>query len=194
MFSPGDQRILLDLAAAAIGRALKAGEPIPIDPSAFPESLRQDRACFVTLKIRERLRGCIGSIEAYRPLVSDVADNAYKAAFRDPRFPALREEEFRVASLSLSILTQPELFPVESEEDLIRRMHPGRDGLIIEEGTRRGTFLPSVWEDLGNPREFLRELKQKAGLPADYWSGTLRFLRYTAETIERDSIGGVPSG
>jgi len=187
LFPPEDRRILLGLAVDSISRALKDGAPMKIDPSAYPEPLRRKGASFVTLKIRERLRGCIGSIEAYRPLVDDVADNAYKAAFRDPRFPSLREEEFRGVSLSLSILTEPELLTVVSEEDLIRRIRPGIDGLIIEEGGRRGTFLPSVWEALSDPRRFLMELKQKAGLPSDHWSDTLRFRRYTAETIEGET-------
>jgi AmmeMemoRadiSam system protein A len=184
-FPPELRRILLDLAAETIARALEDRWPAEIDPSGYPEPLRRERACFVTLKIRGRLRGCIGSIEAYRPLVHDVVDNAYKAAFRDPRFPSLKADEFELASLSLSILTEPEALSVGSEEDLIRRLRPGFDGLIIEEGVRRGTFLPSVWEGIPDPRRFLMELKEKAGLPRDYWSDTLRFLRYTAETIEQ---------
>jgi AmmeMemoRadiSam system protein A len=138
-----------------------------------------------TLPVLDRqLRGCIGSLEAYRPLARDIAENAYAAAFLDPRFPPVTVDELQCIQLHLSILSRPETLIFESEEDLKRQLRQGVDGLILEAGARRATFLPTVWEDLTDKSEFLRRLKLKAGLPANYWSDTIRFSRYTARAID----------
>jgi AmmeMemoRadiSam system protein A len=129
------------------------------------------------------LRGCIGHLEATLPLVEDVAENAFSAAFRDPRFPALRDTEYAALELHISVLTPAEPLDCNSESDLLRQMRPYQDGLILAEGLRRGTFLPSVWEQLPEPREFLRHLKRKAGLPDDYWSPSLQIYRYETESF-----------
>jgi AmmeMemoRadiSam system protein A len=149
----------------------------------YPERLREPQASFVTLHLDESLRGCIGSLEARRPLVEDVMQNAYGAAFEDPRFPVLTLEEFERLNIHLSILSPPEPMVCSSEADLAAQLRPHVDGLVIEEGWRRGTFLPSVWEQLSDPYLFLRHLKRKAGLPEDYWSQTLRIMRYTVEAV-----------
>ncbi len=141
------------------------------------------RATFVTLTIDAQLRGCIGTLEARRALVEDVASNAYSAAFEDPRFAPLERAEFERLDIHLSLLSAPEPIQFGSEKDLLAQIRPSLDGLVLEEGARRGTFLPSVWEQLPDPVEFLRHLKRKAGLPADYWSATLRVSRYTSESI-----------
>ena len=120
-------------------------------------------------------------LEACRPLVEDVAENACAAAFDDPRFEPLSKEEFDELDIHISVLSPPEEMTFVSEKDLLERVRPGVDGLILQEGGRRGTFLPSVWEELPDKELFLMHLKMKAGLPNTYWSDSLRVFRYTAE-------------
>jgi hypothetical protein len=178
-----DRRVLLGLAANSIRHGLDHGRAKPVDPGDYSERLREKRAAFVTLKITKRLRGCIGSLGASRTLVEDVAHNAYAAAFADKRFSPVTADEAPRLDISISVLSPPQPLRFSSESDLIARIRPGVDGLILEEGDRRGTFLPVVWESLPSPREFLRHLKQKAGLPADYWSNSIRIKRYTTESF-----------
>lgn len=173
---------LAALARASIEKGLR-GERLAVRLEEHGPGLCRHRASFVTLKVEEQLRGCIGTLEAHRPLVIDVVENAYAAAYRDPRFPALTWPEFERLSLHISILSEPESLTFESEEDLLRQIRPGVDGLILSEGLRRGTFLPAVWQSVPEPREFLRHLKCKAGLPPEYWSASIRVARYTAESI-----------
>lgn len=175
-------RQLLALAGAAIRKGLDGGR-LTVRTVDYPEPLRQPRASFVTLHVDAALRGCIGSLEARRALVEDVAHNAHAAAFDDPRFSPLTHAEFERLDIHISVLSPSEPLQFESEEELLRQLRPQVDGLILEEHSRRGTFLPSVWEQLPEPREFLRHLKRKAGLPADYWSHTLRVLRYTVQAF-----------
>jgi|OpeIllAssembly_1097287.scaffolds.fasta_scaffold180978_2 AmmeMemoRadiSam system protein A len=175
-----ERRALLDLARASIRHGLAEHGPQPVDPLDYPPALREPRAAFVTLNRNGQLRGCIGHLEACQALVQDVAENAFSAAFRDPRFPPLRDEEIEGLEVHISILSPPEPLSVTSEADLLQQMRPGIDGLILEEGPHRGTFLPAVWESLPDPKRFLLHLKQKAGLPPAYWSDTIRVSRYTA--------------
>lgn len=140
--------------------------------------LAEPGATFVTLTQRGQLRGCIGSLEAQRPLAIDVAENAIAAAFRDPRFPPLEEDEFSRTRVEVSLLTPAEPFPVASEADALSRLRPGIDGLILSYGRRRATFLPQVWESLPEPRQFVAQLKLKAGLPADFWHAQIALARY----------------
>lgn len=184
MLDKNYRQILLDLAKKSILHGLQTGEPLTVDVSVLPQELQELRATFVTLNKNHELRGCIGMLKALRPMAEDIAENAFAAAFRDQRFPPLNSDEFEQLEIHLSILTPPEPILFSSEEDLLAQLRPGVDGLIIEEGVRRGTFLPAVWATLPNPRQFLRHLKQKAGLPSDYWSDTLRFYRYQTEVIE----------
>ncbi len=179
-----EERILLrEVAMAAIEFGLETGQQLKVDASRYPRPLREPRATFVTLNRRGELRGCIGSLEAYRPLVEDVAHNAYAAAFSDPRFPPLQKEELADLELHISVLSPTAPMHFSSEEDLLRQIRPGVDGLILEDGYHRGTFLPSVWESLPAPQDFLQHLKLKAGLPANYWSDSMRVLRYTTEVF-----------
>jgi AmmeMemoRadiSam system protein A len=178
------QQQLLELAKASISHGLQTGKPLKIDLSDFPAELQERRATFVTLHLNHELRGCIGVLEAIRPLVVDVAENAFAAAFRDSRFPPLEAGEFKGLEIHLSILTPTEPMAFTSEQDLVSQLQPGIDGLILQEGHHRGTFLPSVWESLPNPEQFLRHLKQKAGLPPDYWSDGVRVYRYRIEAIK----------
>ena len=174
---------LLELAKSSIQHGLQTGRPLKINLDDYPEELTERRATFVTLEINHQLRGCIGMLEAGRPLAEDIAENAFSAAFKDPRFPPLEARELDDLDIHLSILTPAEPVSFSSEQDLLAKMQPGIDGLILEEGHWRGTFLPSVWESLPEPKQFLRHLKQKAGLPPDYWSKNIKIYRYQAEII-----------
>jgi len=178
-----DRCALLQLASDSIRHGLDTGRPLTVDPDAFATSLRPLRATFVTLEIEHQLRGCIGMLEAIRPLVVDVAENAWAAAFRDPRFAPVADREFEQLDIHISILSPSEPMQFKSQADLLRQIRPGVDGLILEDGRHRGTFLPSVWESLPDAQSFLAHLKNKAGLPVDYWSDTLRVLRYTTESV-----------
>lgn len=180
----GEHRQLLTLAQESIRHGLQYRDQMPIDVSAFSPVLQALGASFITLKSSGELRGCIGSILATRPLALDVSANAYAAAFRDPRFLPLGLAEFDEITIHISLLSPLELLQFTSEEDLLAQLRPGMDGILLEEGMRRGTFLPAVWESLPNPGDFLRYLKLKAGLPPGYWSLTLKAYRYTAQSIE----------
>ena len=177
------QQVLLELAKSSIYHGLQTGKPLQINLSDYPEELKEKRGTFVTLHSNHELRGCIGVLEAIRPLAEDIAENAFSAAFKDSRFPPLSEAEFKDLQIHLSILTPSEPITFSSEQDLISQLQPGIDGLILQDGYRRGTFLPSVWESLPKPEQFLRHLKQKAGLPPDFWSNTICVSRYRTEAI-----------
>lgn len=174
-----DQRgeTLLSLARQAIEERF-TGEPV-VKPD-LPW-LYEERATFVTLTDRGQLRGCIGSLEPSRPLYDDVIANARAAAFRDPRFPPVRQEELGEMEIEVSVLSPIVPFPVSSKADLIERLRPGRDGVVLQLGERRATFLPSVWEQLPDPRDFLAHLERKAGLPGGFWSDEIEVLTYTVE-------------
>jgi len=174
---------LLQVAQKSIQHGLDKSQPLEVEVLDYAKELRETRATFVTLEIDNKLRGCIGTLVAVRPLVSDVAYHAYAAAFSDPRFPGLGRDEFPLLDIHISILSEPEPIDFDSEEDLIQKIRPGKDGLILTEGMYKGTFLPSVWESLSHPRDFLRHLKQKAGLPQNYWSDSIEVQRYTTESI-----------
>ena len=183
-YNEENRKQLLNLAKESIQHGLDTGRPLKIDIDQYPPELTKPCATFVTLKKQGQLRGCIGMLEAVRPLAQDIAENAFSAAFRDPRFPPLEKDELDLLEIHLSILSHPEPVTFASEQDLLTQVRPGIDGLILEEGSRRGTFLPSVWQSLPDTRQFLRHLKQKAGLPADYWSDSLKVFRYTTEYID----------
>ena len=141
--------------------------------------LTEPGACFVTLHKNGNLRGCIGSLLAHRPLGRDVAANACAAAFQDPRFPPLTSDEFAQVNIEVSVLSKPvPIFPA-SEAELLAMLRPGVDGLILEYGAHRSTFLPQVWEQLPDPAQFLAHLKQKGGLPVDFWHADMRISRYS---------------
>lgn len=174
---------LLELAKSSIRHGLQFGKPLKINLAEYPAELKEPRATFVTLQKNHQLRGCMGVLEAVRPLAEDIAENAFSAAFKDPRFHPLEADELDDLDIHLSILTTAEPVSFTSEQDLLSQLEPGVDGLILQEGYRRGTFLPSVWETLPNPEQFLQHLKQKAGLAPDYWSDKIRIYRYHTEMI-----------
>lgn len=175
--------VLLQIAHQSIQHGLTTGQPLSVKPEEFPRELQAQRASFVTLEINNQLRGCIGGLVATMPLVNDVAEHAFAAAFSDPRFPKLQWDEFPLLDIHISVLNPSEPMTFKSEEDLLAQLRPGIDGLIISEGHQRATFLPSVWESLPEPREFLAHLKQKAGLPRHYWSDTIQVERYTTDSF-----------
>ncbi|MGB5638304.1 MAG: AmmeMemoRadiSam system protein A [Sedimenticolaceae bacterium] len=180
---PAQRAVLIDVARRSIEHGLATGRPMQVAPAEYDVELRAIRASFVTLNAQGRLRGCIGRLEAARPLVVDVAENAFAAAFRDSRFPPLSADEWPEVDLHLSLLTAPEPMHFSDEADLIRQIRPGEDGLILQDGPYRGTFLPSVWESLPDPVEFLMHLKHKAGLAANHWSDTVEVSRYRTESF-----------
>jgi uncharacterized protein len=165
---------LLTIARSAIAEELG----LPTKGDATHAALPQPGATFVTLKRAGELRGCIGSLRPVRPLGEDVRANAIAAAFGDPRFPPLAMFEFEEVAVEVSLLTADERIDVVDEDDLVARLRPGLDGLILGYGHRRATFLPQVWDALPDPREFLAALKRKAGLPEDFWSPQMNVSRY----------------
>lgn len=175
------RQLLLDIARDAVFQALENRRGNFPEFGTLPDELLEKRATFVTLTIGGRLRGCIGMLEACRPLAEDVAANAMAAAFDDPRFPPLTKKEFEKLEIHISVLSPPEEMHFTSEEDVLRQIRPGIDGLILQDGFHRGTFLPSVWEELPEKELFWRHLKLKAGLSPGYWSNTVRVFRYTTE-------------
>ncbi len=177
------RRTLLGVARASIEHGLRYGRPLNVTPSEYHRDLKAVRASFVTLQRQGRLRGCIGHLEAVQPIVVDVAENAFAAAFRDPRFAPLDAEEWPEVDIHLSILTPPEPLHFLDEASLLEQIRPGSDGLILQDGPNRGTFLPSVWESLPDPADFLAHLKLKAGLAANHWSGQVEVYRYSAESF-----------
>jgi AmmeMemoRadiSam system protein A len=178
--------ILLRLARAAIAHELGfASHELP-----HGDWLEQDGATFVTLTLHGRLRGCIGSLEAHRSLLEDVRHNAVAAAFRDPRFPPLNREEFAEVQLEVSLLSPADPLHFDSEADALAQLQPGRDGVILEYGRSRATFLPQVWSQLPTPGVFIGNLKQKAGLPADFWSNDVRLSRYRVRKYSEGAKNG----
>ena len=165
-----EKKFLLALARKAIKQYLEKGTKADVKPAEVPtELLTEDGACFVSLHIGKALRGCIGSLEAHRPLVMDVIGNALSCAFGDPRFYPLTKEELSKVKISISVLTKPECLPVNGPDDLLKKLVPGKYGLIMEKGTARATFLPVVWEQLPDKEQFLEHLSLKACLSRDGW-------------------------
>ncbi len=179
-----EEQTLLTIANDAIASGVKTGQPLAIRPDRYSETLLEPGATFVTLKLNQQLRGCIGSLEARHPLVEDVAHNAFSAAFRDPRFPPVGFHELLELKVSISVLPPAVEMQFESQADVLQQIRPGVDGLILEDRGRRGTFLPAVWEQLPTTELFFAQLKRKAGLPADHWSDSVRIWRYESRSIE----------
>lgn len=183
--SPEDRRYLLALARQTITRELEGQKPPEVDLERLSEDLRRPGASFVTLTIGGELRGCIGSIEPRQPLALDVRENALGAAFRDPRFPPLSQRELARVHIEVSVLTPPQPLAFTDAEDLIAKLRPHVDGVILARGWQRATYLPQVWEKLPDPRDFLGTLCMKAGLPPDaYRRPGLEVFTYQVESME----------
>lgn len=150
--------------------------------------LHEKGATFVTLNRRQQLRGCIGSLQACRALLADIKANAAAAAFRDPRFPPLEIRELDEIEIEVSLLSALEQVIFENEQHALRQLRPGIDGVVLEFGVRRGTFLPQVWGHFSDTASFLRQLKQKAGLPVDFWHDDIRLQRYSVEKFKQSDL------
>lgn len=179
---------LLRVAAASISHGLAHGKPLAVDGADFDAELMAEGACFVTLKQAGLLRGCVGSPRAHRPLIADVAANAFAAAFSDRRFSGLRAAERQDLDLSVTLLSPPQPIACTSEDALLAALRPCVDGLIIECGGRSALFLPQVWAVLPAPRTFVKELKAKAGLAPDHWSADFKAWRFVAESVSSDAL------
>ncbi len=166
---------LLAIARGAIARQF--GEKVP--PFELDQWLQEPGATFVTLQMHGKLRGCVGSLLAQRPLREDVETNACAAAFHDSRFAPLSRHEYPDIEIEVSLLSTMESLAFENQKHLLTLLRPGVDGVVLEYGWQRGTFLPQVWEQLPDPKTFLVHLKQKAGLSADFWSDEIQISRYT---------------
>ena len=169
------KKYILRTVRDSIGAALKGEEYIPKE---IPPVLTEYGASFVTLKIKNQLRGCIGSVYPTKPLILDLIDNAKNSAFNDSRFPPLTEDEFNQIEISVSILSSIERIKFKDERDLLSKIYP--HGIIIAERERRAVYLPVVWEQLPDKEVFLKSLKEKAGLPPDYFSRTLEAYKFDA--------------
>lgn len=171
--------------AQALGHVLTAPEHAPW--------LQEPGATFVTLTQRGQLRGCIGSLQAHRPLRDDVKANAAAAALRDPRFAPLRLAELKLTVISVSLLSPMQAMEFDDEADALAQLRPGIDGLVFAFNGRRSTFLPQVWEQLPTVDVFMSQLKNKAGLPGNFWDPGVRLQRYTvAKWEEREAVATAP--
>jgi AmmeMemoRadiSam system protein B/AmmeMemoRadiSam system protein A len=194
----GETRALLDhngtallrLAAEAIEAVLDKKIPFRVETAQFAPELSRQGAAFVTLDKDHKLRGCIGSITPHRALLSDIAENACKAAFQDPRFPPLTKDEIVSSHISMhiSVLSPQVPMTFASEEDLIGQLRPKRDGLVLQDQGRRGVFLPVVWDSIPEPKAFLNHLKRKAGLSETHWSDTVQVWRFTTEGVSSEDM------
>lgn len=176
-------RVLTGVARAAI--AAELGQPTQRPP--IPDWLTRPAATFVTLTQAGQLRGCIGTLEAHRPLIEDLEHNARAAAFSDPRFPPLGAQELARTRVEVSLLSKSEPMRCADEADALSQLRPGLDGVILEVGRHRATFLPQVWEQLPDPAQFMAQLKLKAGLAQDYWSDEVRLSRYSVEKYKEET-------
>lgn len=178
-----EQTQLLDIAVESLQHGFRRGQALrpPLDD--LSNTLRAHRAVFVTLTRNNQLRGCIGTLEPAWPLAHAVADSSHGAAFRDPRFPALQENELDDTEIEISVLSPLQELPPVDRQTLLQSLVPHVDGLLIKDSGRQATFLPKVWEKLPEPEEFLGQLLLKAGLDSDHWSGHTRCWLYRTVTF-----------
>lgn len=176
--TPVERDQLLHTARRSLQQGLESAKPLQPPLEDIPAGFRMERAVFVTLTRQGKLRGCVGTLEAREPLLLAVAENARGAGFRDPRFAPVRADELDDINIEISVLSAMESLLASSRAELLAALQPERDGLLIEEGRCRATFLPQVWQQLPDPDDFLNHLLTKAGLPIDHWSSELRCFRY----------------
>ena len=184
MFNTVQRQQLLALARQSIAWGLEHNRAKAISITDFDNELTVPRASFVTLYKNKKLRGCIGSLKPRRALVEDVTQNAYAAAFNDLRFEAVQLSELEHLKISISVLTPAVEMTFTTEQQLLEQIRPEIDGLILKEGQKVATFLPSVWAQLPDKQDFLNHLKQKAGLVVGYWSKTITVSSYQSESFE----------
>ncbi|MDO9051451.1 MAG: AmmeMemoRadiSam system protein A [Methylotenera sp.] len=177
--------VLISIARAAIFDAF--GKPYDETTKDFP-LLHEKGASFVTLTQNQQLRGCIGTLEAHRPLLIDVKANAEAAAFRDPRFSPLTEAELTHTKIEISLLSAMQAMAFYDEHDALAQLQPGIDGVVFEFGRYRSTFLPQVWEQLPDADVFMAHLKHKAGLQPGFWDDEVKLYRYTVSKWKEKDI------
>jgi uncharacterized protein len=182
MIAHADRSNLLSLARRSIEAGLATGRLAPT-PLVESPTLNVMRATFVTLRAGEDLRGCCGSIDPRFALAEDVWRNAWASAFADPRFPSVEPAEYARLNLHISVLSPLESLQVADEDELLSTLRPGEDGLLLQLGAARATFLPAVWESLPDRQSFLDQLKLKAGWPRDFWSPQIQVWRYRTESF-----------
>ena len=184
--SADEQTRLLDIARQSIMNGLDSGAALQLDVTRLDANLRIDSAVFVTLTLGGDLRGCIGSLQPSAPLAQAVANAAFNAAFRDPRFAPLQADEIEKLQVEVSVLSSMELIAVDTRQALLDDLQPGVDGLLLEDQGHRATFLPQVWEKMSTADEFVGQLMLKAGLAAGYWSSTIRCYRYHSISFDEN--------
>lgn len=172
-------KILLQIARAAISRALRVPSVSATGVDENMPWLSQPGATFVTLTQWGELRGCIGSLQACDPLIEDVSNNAVSAGLHDPRFMPLAADELETISVEVSLLSELQSLDFSSEADALAQLRPDIDGVVFEYGSYRSTFLPQVWERLPQPQQFLAKLKSKARLSENFWAEDVKLSRYT---------------
>ncbi len=187
--SKADRDCLLQLARQVIAHRVMGKKVPSLDGNDFSPKLREPGAVFVTLTEDGELRGCVGALEAYQPLFEDVCEHAEAAAFHDFRFPPLREDELPFIHIEISYLTAPQPLEYTDPVDLLTKLRPGMDGVLIRDGFRRATFLPQVWEKLPDTEVFLDHLCQKMGAPENTWRRKhLQVFTYQVESFEEEKI------
>jgi len=164
-----EQKVLLRLAREAMERGVKGEELPSLDQASLPLALQEAGSSFITLTAHGQLRGCIGSLEPYESLAEDVREHAVAAALKDPRFPAVREDELNGIQIEVSRLTRPIPLEYKDADDLLSKLHPYVDGVILRDAFHRATFLPQVWEKIPDPAEFMNNLCYKMGVRHDLW-------------------------
>lgn len=167
--SESERTYLLSLARHSIENHLKGAKPPVLDLDSLSMQLKEPGASFVTLTMNGYLRGCVGALEPYQSLAEDVREHAVAAAFQDYRFPPLQANELEHIKIEISYLTRPQSLSYEDSNELLTKLRPNVDGVILKDGMRRATFLPQVWEQLPDRREFLEHLCMKMGAPTDLW-------------------------
>jgi AmmeMemoRadiSam system protein A len=183
MLEPRERLRLLDLAHRSVASGVGRRQPEPSPRETWPPVLLEPRATFTTLTQAGELRGCCGTLEPVRPLAQDVWHNAWVSAFADPRFLPVSASELDALEIAISVLTPLEPIPAANEVELLCSLEPHVDGLVLSCGSQRATFLPSVWESLPDPREFLAHLKRKAGWKAGALPPGTNAYRYRTETF-----------
>lgn len=184
---PRARHTLLAAARCTIEHELKFRPNRYVNPDVLP-MLQEPRASFVTLTRHGSLRGCMGSLDIKLPLLDDVMQNAHAAAFLDPRFQPLDARELAALKIEVSVLSAPEALPAADRATLLRILRPHQDGVILEAGAHRATFLPSVWETLPDPGQFLDALAQKAGWRTGDWPRDTRCLRYQTDSFHEENV------
>ncbi|PCK07402.1 MAG: AMMECR1 domain-containing protein [Alteromonadaceae bacterium] len=181
------RRLLTSLAWQSIEIGMTHHRPLSVGVEEYPVPLQSKTAAFITIKIDGVLRGCMGSLEAKRPLVQDIVENAFAAAFRDTRFSPLTHAELDEISIELSLLTEMQALDIANEQGLKNILRPNIDGLMIQEGNKQATFLPQVWQEIPDCETFIQQLKREAGLSDSHWSDNIKCWRYQVHSLTNRS-------